>query len=328
MATDPPTHSRPRVSVVVPTRDRPALLATCLSSLAAQSLDPSAREVIVVDDSRAQSARPVAAQAGGGADVVRCLRGSGRGPAAARNVGWRAARAPIVAFTDDDCVPTTGWLASGLARFEDGVAGVSGLVSVPTPSEPTDYQRDAARLTGAPFITASCFYRRDALAEIGGFDERFEMAYREDSDVWLALLERGRRLEAAPAAVVCHPIRPAPWGVSLRQQRRSLYNALLYKKHPRLYRQRIEAGPPLRYYLTVAAGLAGWWLLARGRGRAATVALLVAAGQTGYFVRQRLAGNRQDLRHVMEIAITSVLIPPLSIFWRLAGACRYRVLFV
>ncbi|MGH9159783.1 MAG: glycosyltransferase family 2 protein, partial [Vicinamibacteraceae bacterium] len=269
MATDSTVHpersrkGRPRVSVVLPTRDRPALLAGCLSALALQSLPASEVEVIVVDDSDAHSAKMVVAHAARSARIIRYLPGFGRGPAAARNVGWRAARAPIVAFTDDDCVPTPRWLASGLAPFEDGVTGVSGSVSVTRPSEPTDYERDAARLSDAPFVTASCFYRRDALEEIGGFDERFEMAYREDSDVWLTLLERGQRLVLAPAAEVCHPIRPAPWGVSLRQQQRSLYNALLYKKHPALYRAQIEHGPPLRYYVTVAAALVGCWLLAR-----------------------------------------------------------------
>src|SRR5207244_12953942 len=60
----------------------------------------------------------------------------------------------------------------------------------------------------------------------------------------------------APDAVVVHPLRPASWGVSLRQQRKSMFNALLYKKHPRLYREKIQAAPPWHYYGIVGALLA------------------------------------------------------------------------
>ena len=68
------------------------------------------------------------------------------------------------------------------------------------------------------------------------------MAWREDSDLWLTFMGRGETLVSAADAVVIHPLRPAHWGVSLSQQRKSQYNALLYKKHPQLYRQRVAAG--------------------------------------------------------------------------------------
>src|SRR5690606_8162709 len=97
----PAGRMTPEVSVVVPTCGRPALLARCLEALARQSLPRDSYEVIVVED-----------------------RGR-RGPAAARNRGWRRARAPIVAFTDDDCVPERDWLARGLEamRGADAVCG-------------------------------------------------------------------------------------------------------------------------------------------------------------------------------------------------------------
>src|SRR6266702_7252903 len=93
---------------------------------------------------------------------------------------------------------------------------------------------------------------------VGGFDERFSMAWREDSDLVFRLVDHfssgsTSSLLYAPAAVVVHPIRPASWGVSLKQQRKSMFNALLYKKHPALYRQRIQAAPPWHYYAIVGA---------------------------------------------------------------------------
>lgn len=152
------------------------------------------------------------------------------GPAAARNAGWTAAHGEIVAFTDDDCKPDPHWLAEGVASIDEGAGAASGRVVVPLPERPTDYERDAAGLERGEFVTANCFVRRSVLDAIGGFDERYAMAWREDSDLQFTLLERGYWIVRADRAVIFHPVRPAAWGVSIRQQRMSLFNALLYKK--------------------------------------------------------------------------------------------------
>ena len=88
---------------------------------------------------------------------------------------------------------------------------------------------------------------------MGGFDERFTAAWREDSDLAFTVLERHECIVRAPRAIVVHPVRAARWGSSIGQQRKSMYNALLYKKHPALYRARVQASPPWRYYLIVTA---------------------------------------------------------------------------
>src|SRR5690606_30934416 len=93
-----------------------------------------------------------------------------KGPAAARNLGWRAALGKIIAFTDDDCLPEKDWLANGVAAFVHGVAGVSGRVIVPLSDQPTDNERNATGLARSDFVTANCFYRRAVLEEVGGFD--------------------------------------------------------------------------------------------------------------------------------------------------------------
>jgi GT2 family glycosyltransferase len=314
--------------VVVPTFERHELLGRCLAALVAQDFDPMAYEVIVADNAASASTRRlVEGWAGRSRPAVRYVAGAHRrGPAAARNAGWRAARGTIVAFTDDDCVPAPGWLAAGLAAFVDGVAGVRGRIVVPLPDRPTDYERDAAGLEGAEFATANCFYRRDALASVGGFDERFTAAWREDSDLFFSLLERGSRLVEAPGAVVVHPVRPAGWGVSVTQQRKCLFNALLYKKHPALYRRAIRPGTPWHYYAIVAALLTAA-AAAGGHPRPA----LGAAGAwlllTGHFCARRLRRTARTPRHVAEMMVTSALIPPLAIYWRIAGAWKFRVFF-
>ncbi len=320
----------PAISVVIPTRGRPDLLARCLKALVSQCLDSSRYEIIVVDDGPDAATREVieVAAGAGGPEVRYLAAGSGRGPAEARNLGWRAARAPAIAFTDDDCVPSRSWLAAGLEALAAGFDGACGQLVVPISETPTDYERDAAALRDAEFVTANCFYRREALEAVGGFDPRFRMAWREDSDVFFGMLERGLGLACAPGALVLHPVRPAPWGISVRQQRKNLFNALLYGKHPRLYRQRIQRLPPLRYYaavalLAVAAGGAftGAWLLA-------LASLLAWAASTVAFTLRRLRGASHAVRHVVEMAVTSALIPPAAVFWRLLGAVRFRVPFL
>jgi glycosyltransferase involved in cell wall biosynthesis len=218
------------VSVVVPTFRRPTLLRRCLTALLLQHLPAEAYEILVVDDGDDPATRDMVARLAATSPVsLRCLRaGPEAGPAAARNRGWRAAAAPVIAFTDDDCIASRGWLQAGLDAIASGVEGACGQVIVPIPDRPTDYQRDAAGLERAEFVTANCFYTRRALEAVGGFDPRFRVAWREDSDLFFGLLERALPLAYAPGALVVHPVRPARWGVSVGQQRKNLFNALLY----------------------------------------------------------------------------------------------------
>ena len=318
------------VSVVVPTHRRPAMLLRCLQALAAQRLDRQHFEVVVVDESASAEARAIVGRYAEIADLqIRCLAVPGiRGPAAARNIGWRAARGEIIAFTDDDCVPDAGWLAAGLAAFGPGVDGVEGRVVVPLPNWPTEYEKNVARLALGEFVTANCFYRRDVLEAVGGFDERFRAPGREDSDLFFTLLERGGVFERAEGAVVIHPIRPAGWGVSLREQRKSSWDALLYKKHPALYRKRIEPRPPWMTYATTMALMTAVTSTARGRTRRAALAGAAWLALSARFCARRLAGTARTPSHVAEVIVTSALIPPLSVFWRLRGALRHRVRFL
>lgn len=284
------------VSVVVPTCGRPDLLARCLAALERQTLAREQFEIVVSDDTELRS-----------------------GPAAARNRGWRRARAPIVAFTDDDTVPEPAWLEEGIEAMRRGADAVVGRTLMPLPDPPTDYEKNESGLERAEFITANCFVRRYVLDELGGFDESFRMPWREDSDLHFRLLEGGYRIARAAAAVVVHPVRPAPWGVSLRQQKKVVFDALLFRKHPQLYRSRIRAAPRWDYYAIVLCLLLAPFTW---------IAFAFWAGLTGRFIAERLHGTSKAPRHVAEMIVTSTLIPPLSVFWRIVGALRYRVAFV
>jgi GT2 family glycosyltransferase len=323
---------RPQISVVVPTYQRPDPLERCLEALAAQKLPAGLFEIVVVDDARSDATRFHVADFahrhpdGPRLRYIRPMDGH-RGPAAARNAGWRAATGDIVAFTDDDTLPAPTWLAEGRRAMAADVAAAWGHVAVPLPEKPTDAERNTAGLQGAEFITANCFARREALEETGGFDERFARPWREDSDFYFTLLERGMKVVQAPSAVVVHPARTAPPGTSLKQHRNMFYDALLYKKHPDLYRQKIAAKPPLRYYAIVLAlilalgGFIGGYP-AFGAGCLAAWLLL-----PGYVAWKRLRGTSRALANVADIVLTSAVIPVLAVYWRLAGAFHFRVVF-
>jgi GT2 family glycosyltransferase len=323
----------PLVSVVIPTWRRPALLARCLQALCAQSLGAPAYEIIVADDGcEARIERLVALMAAQHPHhALRYVPVPGtQGPSGARNAGWRRARSPVIAFTDDDTVPEPGWLEAGCAALADRpeVCAVAGTVYVPLPPRPTDHERDTGGLAHAEFVTANCFVRRDALRRIGGFDERFTRAWREDSDLQFRLIEQVCPVGRAPAAVVAHPVRPAAWGSSMAAQAKVYFDALLYKKHPRLYRQRIRRTPPWRYYVTVLALLAAPLAWLADAPALAAAAALVWLGFTMAFCVQRLRGAALTPAHVAEMAVTSMLIPPLSLYWRLRGALAFRVVFL
>lgn len=319
----------PLVSVIVPTYKRDGLLEQCLKALKRQDLGQDRYEIIVSDNAgSATTQQLVDTWSRENTVPIRYLRASERkGPAAARNVAWRAARGEIIAFTDDDCLPAPTWLREAVGCFVPGVVGIWGRIIVPITDQPTDYELDTSRLEEAEFVNANCFYRRDALEAVGGFDERFETAWREDSDLYFRLLENGGGFARCNTAVVVHPPRPARWGISLSQQKKAMFNALLYKKHPRLYRQRIQAAPPWRYYGSIAGVLLSLcgtllhdpWLIVPG------VAGWVVL--TGQFCASRLARTSRAPAHILEMLVTSALIPPLSVFWRLRGAWRFRVLF-
>ncbi|GAB63806.1 glycosyltransferase [Candidatus Jettenia caeni] len=319
------------VSVILPTFRRDELLQRCLTSLFAQEYESSSYEIIVVDDARRQETQKLVERekTRRGFPSLRYIpAGNTHGPAAARNCGWRVAAGDIVAFTDDDCIPSSTWLKAGVAAFTKGVVGVSGKIIVPIPSVPTDYEYTVSRLEHSEFVTANCFYLRDVIRLAGGFDEKYTAAWREDADLFFTLLKKNVKLVYAREAVVIHPVRYAPWGISLREHKKCMFNALLYKKHPVLYRQRIQQLPPWDYYSIVCAsillpfsviynleyvtmGLLGVWIL-----------------MTGRFFFKRVRKTSRSFIHIAEMAVTSVVIPFLAVFWRVYGAIKFRVFFL
>ncbi|MBU9592033.1 glycosyltransferase family 2 protein [Burkholderia multivorans] len=328
------TQLPPVVSVVVPTYRRPDLLERCLDALCVQVFDPTTYEIIVVDDDPAGSARPAVDACRARMTDVPAIRylsaPDTQGPAGARNVGWRSARGALIAFTDDDTIPDPTWLRHGAAALlaEPSAAAAAGRIEVPLRPRPTDYERDAAGLAHAEFATANCFVRRAALERVGGFDERFTRAWREDADLMFALREHAGPIVEVEDARIVHPVRPARWGASIGQQSKVYFDALLYKKHRMTYRRHIRPVPPWHYYGAVFAALAAIVCFVARWHAAGAVFAGIWAAITAWFCCKRLRGTALTPSHVAEMIVTSIAIPPVSLYWRIRGALHFRVFFL
>jgi len=317
-----------KISVVVPTYRRPDLLFRCLEALALQQFDKKEYEVIVVSDGPDESAQQIVNKFS-----YSRLRLSffsteiKNGPASARNLGWKLAKGQLIAFTDDDCIPAKTWLKNIWEAYcgEDEIV-FTGKVRVPISKNPTDYELNIANLETAEFVTANCVCTKQALIKTGGFDKRFAAAWREDSDLHFKLLLHNIPIKQISAEVV-HPVRKAPWGISIKEQKKGMYNALLYKKYPLLYRQRIKPAPSWNYYLMTLG------FLIAVIGLIVQLKLLASAGALIWFtllirfIQKRLKTASRDTAHIFEMVVTSLFIPFLSIYWQLYGAYKYRVLF-
>jgi histidinol-phosphate phosphatase family protein len=320
----------PSWSVVVPTIGRPSL-RVLLDSLAAQSPEPL--EVVVVDD-RAPAGDQAPLDVPPGLRV-RVLRSGGRGPAAARNLGLRATSAEWVVFLDDDVHLPPGW-SHGLERdLRDpapggppaGTGGVSGRIHVPEPGgrRPTDGERAVLGLREAWWATADMAYRRAALEQVGGFDERFRRAYREDADLALRVRRAGWDLRRGERTVV-HPLRPPGPDASVARQRGNADDALMRRLHGPDWRR--EAACPrgrLRAHaLTTAAGAAALAAAGTRRRRAAALAGLAWAALTAEFATRRIVPGPRTAGEVAAMLRSSAAIPPAAVAWRAIGTWRHR----
>jgi histidinol-phosphate phosphatase family protein len=313
-------------AIVVPTIGRESL-QRLLSALDQEALDQEALECVVVDD-RADPRPPLVLET---RLPVTLLRSGGRGPAAARNVGWRATTTRWVAFLDDDVVPQPGWLSrlAGDLTAAEAVraAGSQGVLEVPSSTErrSTDDERRTQRLSTARWITADMAYRRDVLVAAGGFDERFPRAYREDSDLALRIVSSGHRIIGG-ARRTSHPIASSTAMSSVRAQIGNRDNALMRRKFGPGWRRRIGEGPGRMpaHVATTAVGTAALVGALSGRRRMAAATACGWLALTAQFAVRRFLPGPHSVAEAVRIALTSALIPPVAVWHRWVGEWTHR----
>lgn len=224
------SHDLPFVSVIVPTWNRAAFVRQLLNALSFQVYPADRLEVLVVDNSSTDDTEDVVTEAASRfAFPVRYHRKQNDGPAASRNRGAELARGEVLAFTDSDCLPVAGWIASAVAHFQPTV----GVVCGPVRPAPITHEhpffihqvRSIEREEGL-YPTANAFYRRDVFFELGGFDETSrtyswgQPVGGDDTDLAWRVRRAGFASAFARGAAVIHqatPVRPREYLMSAVQ---------------------------------------------------------------------------------------------------------------
>ena len=237
-----PGESSPRVAVAVATFKRAERLERLLDALRAQTLPSGEFEVVVVDDASTDGTAAVLerARAAGDLDLRVIVHGENRGRASSREDGWRAARAPLIAFTDDDCVPAPTWLESGLEACAEAPGAIVQGRTDPDPDE-ADRLGPFSRTVRVPaydaaFQTCNIFYPRAVLESVGGFDvEAFGRVHGgEDSDLAWRAIKAGATAVFDQRPLVHHAVSElGPAGI-LRVC--AGWTLLAYARHPELRR--------------------------------------------------------------------------------------------
>jgi glycosyltransferase involved in cell wall biosynthesis len=268
------------VAVIIPARDAAGTLPATLRALAAQR-DAPAHEVIVVDDRSTDTTRAVAEAAG-----ARVLEtDSDGGPADARNLGVRATGAPLLAFTDADCEPDSGWLAAGVARLRDEADLVQGRI-LPTPGvDVGPFDRTLRAEHPSPlFETANLFVTREAFERAGGFRPHAqvngrglrggpaEKSFGEDTLFGWAARRTGARVEFEPGALVYHAVFPRSAGGFVAERLRLRFFPALVRDVPEL-REHLTGGVFLSRRTAAFDLAAAGVLLALARRRPAALVL-------------------------------------------------------
>src|SRR4051812_15985420 len=166
-----PAGGEPRVTVAVSTYQRAASVRRLVEALECQSLDPTQFEVVIADDGSTDDTPAVLQQLALTSPLDITILRSDRncGQAAGRNRAWRAARAPVVAFTDDDCQPQPKWLEAGLEAMAHSKIVVGRTAPPPEqiPMTAGPFARTLRVEEARFFQTCNVFYRKADLEAAG-----------------------------------------------------------------------------------------------------------------------------------------------------------------
>jgi glycosyltransferase involved in cell wall biosynthesis len=326
------------VSVVICSYNRRALLRDCLTSLFNQTFPKDDYEIIVVDDGSTDGTdallQEIAAKPG---PPLRHFRQDNKGSATARNLCIRNAQGQIIASIDDDCVATASWMENAVPHFaNDTTVGVQGQT---LPAEPVRLRFFPPRFSYTLEVTDSVwthptcnmFYRKQAILEVGGFNEEFSMPGPEDVDLALRLQEIGN-IVFCRDALVYHAVFYDTLAQRLRFMRRYQYEPILFKQHPHLrkdlllgfvYSKEVVHVP--FFFLAALAGLLSAVVVA-----SPLAAAILAVMWTVVYLWSNVLVDHDVRQFPLRIALFPVklLLHSTKLYYHLLGSIRYRSLII
>lgn len=209
----------PTISVLISTFRRPQYLAELIVALEAQSLATDQFEVVLVDNGSNDSTWTTLADLVAATPLRLCVAqvAENRGPASGRNAAVVLARSELVAFTDDDCLPESGWVAAMLEALRNEARIAQGRTEpVPGPTDLWDHTI-AVRTKTNLFETCNLGYRRDDVIAAGGLTAlagfragRGGQPFGGEDTLlgWSIVRSTGAEVAFASDAVVQHRIEP------------------------------------------------------------------------------------------------------------------------
>ena len=275
---------QPDISVVLSTYNRARVLPAALEGLLGQDLPPGRYEIVVVDNNSTDGTRKVVESFQARATNLRYVFEGRQGVAYGRNTGILAARAPLLAFTDDDVKVAPDWLRTILSVFagHPDVAGIGGRVLPDwpgawpawltrehwSPLALLDYGDAPLHVTATRrlcLITANAAYRRDVLERVGMFSPHVQTMGREvateDHELLLRIWRAGEQGLYWPGLTATALIDPER--MHRRYHRRWHYRhgrflAIMHDEELERTRAGRFLGVPGHIYRRVATDLAGW----------------------------------------------------------------------
>ena len=288
---------------MIPGRNVEDVLRPCLDAVVHLLGQDGLEEIIVVDDGSTDGTADIVADFAA-KHPVRLVRGRGRGAAAARNLGWREARAPLIWFIDADCVAEPDALRRLLPYLGgEGVAGVGGsyanmrpdsLVASLVHEEIVERHRRMPSEVSV-LATFNVIYRRDVLEEVGGFDPAHFWAH--DAELAFRVRRAGYRLRFVRDSRVAHFHPTRLWSYLGKQRQQGYYRVVLYLRHPGGMLGDSYSGlvdyvqPPLAMLMLAALPLLAWPTWRWVPAVLTLVLLLLQMPMTGRIVWRLRAGR-------------------------------------
>lgn len=331
--------SRP-LTVVIPAYGDLSRLAALLRELDAQGTASAPLPVLVVDDGSPEPLADGLVEHTFRALDLRVLRVDvNRGPGATRNIGLAEVSTPWVAFLDSDELPGAGWQERIVERVSetDPPDVIEGRIVVGS-QRATPFTH-IAQSEGWQHVAGNVVYRVESLRAAGAFSEGYydpkrKLHFREDTELYFRLEERGVRLEYDEHLVALHPPRPRSLLVPLRDARRYFFDPLLSRDHPERFHEFVKSqrvGPvPLRWARHTSAVLFALALLVVIGGAAAGTTWLVVGGSAllaGAWIASvvALAWRRRVVpSDVLPLLAVASLVPMVYLWHYYGGVLRFR----